>query len=101
MPGQLLLAAAPSILDLHRALYPIVHWSSLEHDLNWVMRWSNECKFLGTEAIKLQHRHGSTSVEERWAETIDRLNTLGESCYELAVVGPYSVFTFNEHVLTI
>jgi protein transport protein DSL1/ZW10 len=89
--GKLLAAAAPSILDLYRALYPIAHSSLLAQDSNLVMRWSNDCKFVSTEVTRLRHRHGLASLEERWSETVDRLDTLGDSYYETAVVCPLSV----------
>jgi protein transport protein DSL1/ZW10 len=84
--GQLLIAAAPSILDLLRALYPIAHSTSLARDPNLAMLWSNDCKFLSDEVAKLRHRHGLASTEERWPETADKLKALGELCYDDVVV---------------
>lgn len=55
------------------------------------MRWSNDCKFLSTQITKLRLRHEGVSLEGRWTETVDRLDTLGESWYETAVVCLHSV----------
>lgn len=85
MPGQLLIAAAPLMLDLYRALYPVAHSTSLLRDPTLVMRMSIDCKFLSTEVAKLCHSHGPASAE-RWLETAERLMTLGELCYENAMV---------------
>ena len=97
VPGQLLIDATPLVLDLHRALYPIVHSALLLHDLNLAMRWSNDCKFLSAEVAKLCHRTGLASTE-RWLETAERLKVLGELCYEDAVVCLFTLFLFNQQV---
>ena len=81
--GQLLIATAPSVLDLHRALYPITHAFLLEQDANLTMRWSNDCTFLSKEAGDLRRKDGA--VDNRWVETGERLQMLGELSFENAV----------------
>ncbi|KAF8582737.1 hypothetical protein K439DRAFT_1635009 [Ramaria rubella] len=86
IPGQLLVTAAPSVLDLYRALYPIIRSDLLAHDSNLAMRWTNDCRFLSGEVTNLRQRYKPAYAEDRWAETGDRLQMLGDVCFEDAVV---------------
>jgi len=86
VPGQFLLSAAPSVLDLYRALYPVTHSSALASDADLAMRWSNDCKYLSDQVASLRSGKGPALAEERWVEAGERLKMLGEAWFEDVVV---------------
>jgi hypothetical protein len=74
------------VLDLYRALYPVVHSSALASDADLAMRWSNDCRFLSDEITSLRTREGLAFAEDKWVETGERLKMLGEAWFEDVVV---------------
>ncbi len=55
-PTELILQSAPLILDLFRALYPVAFTSRIAQEPSQLMRFSNDCLYLGDELKKLLSR---------------------------------------------
>ncbi|EMD39295.1 hypothetical protein CERSUDRAFT_112943 [Gelatoporia subvermispora B] len=82
--GSVILHSAPLVLDLFRALYPVVHQEDFEASLKRSMRFSNNCLYLGNE---LNHNlarmdKGATTVETKLQDCIEKLKLLGNSWFE-------------------
>lgn len=85
--GNLLLHAAPSILDLYRALYPVVFRNVLKASPDAPIRFSNNCIYLSGQVEKLV----CPAVHERLGEEQRRLKILGESWFEDTIVSILSL----------
>lgn len=83
-PGAILLQSAPSVLDLYRALYPVVFNVQLMSKLDWPIRFSNNCLYLSSELEWLETR--SSVAEERLTECKHRFKVLSDSLLDDAVV---------------
>lgn len=71
--SQLLSNTAPSILDMFRAMYPVVFSEHLKSSLSMPILFSNNCIWLADEVQKIP------SQQERMREIARRLKVLGES----------------------
>ncbi|KAJ3929915.1 MAG: hypothetical protein NXY57DRAFT_922396 [Lentinula lateritia] len=86
-PGSILYQTAVSILDLYRALYPVV-FSGILQSLEGPMRFSNNTLYLSTEIdIIVKELHGSNvqTVKERFSECGRAFKLLSESWYGDAI----------------
>lgn len=92
--ASLILQSAPLTLDLYRALYPIAFASDLARKPALVMRFSNDCLYLGEEVKKLLWRikraplpgDESRQTENQLRETGERLANYGDWLFEDTVV---------------
>lgn len=93
-PGTLLLQSAPSVLDLYRALYPVVFGSQLQSSMQAPIRFSNNCLYLSQEVEKLENR--STLVKDRLSECRHRLRVLSDSWLDDAIVSTRNKCVFGD-----
>ncbi|KAH8116435.1 Centromere/kinetochore Zw10-domain-containing protein [Phellopilus nigrolimitatus] len=77
-PSLLVLQAAPSALDLYRAVYPVAFGAELTRPER-ALRFSNDCAFVSDEATKLDlSDDAEVAVLEHMHESLERLRGLGE-----------------------
>ena len=84
VPGTVLLQTAASVLDLHRALYPVVFGAELRSSLQGPIRFSNNYLYLSQEIERLETT--SPVAKERLAECRHRLKVLSETWLDDAIV---------------
>ena len=83
--GTLISRSALSILDLYRALYPVIFHFALASEL--AMRFSNDCLYLSEEAARISTAGDIDGVlQEKLQSCKDSLKILGESWYLDTVV---------------
>ncbi|KAK0489171.1 Centromere/kinetochore Zw10-domain-containing protein [Armillaria novae-zelandiae] len=73
--GNLLLQTAPSVVDLYKALYPVVFSRELKTTLDAPARFSNDCLYLSQELERID----AGAVQDRMQESQHRLEILGNS----------------------
>ncbi|KIY62088.1 hypothetical protein CYLTODRAFT_494881 [Cylindrobasidium torrendii FP15055 ss-10] len=73
-PGRILSSAAPSILDLYRAMYPVASNKGLKTSLDLPIRFANNCLWLAGEVEKL--------LGERMQEISGAFKVLGETWFD-------------------
>ncbi|SJL04032.1 uncharacterized protein ARMOST_07389 [Armillaria ostoyae] len=73
--GNLLLQTAPSVVDLYKALYPVVFSGELKTTLDAPVRFSNDCLYLKQELERID----AGAVKDRMQESQHRLEILGNS----------------------
>lgn len=73
--GNLLLQTAPSVVDLYKALYPVVFSGELKTALDAPARFSNDCLYLSQELERID----GGAVKDRIQESQHRLEILGNS----------------------
>ncbi|KAG7445004.1 uncharacterized protein BT62DRAFT_951320 [Guyanagaster necrorhizus] len=73
--GNLLLQTAPSVVDLYKALYPVVFSGELKTAVDAPLRFSNDCLYLSQELERID----AGTVEERMQESRECLKILGNS----------------------
>ncbi|KAK0466988.1 Centromere/kinetochore Zw10-domain-containing protein [Desarmillaria tabescens] len=73
--GNLLLQTAPSVVDLYKALYPVVFSGELKTALDAPLRFSNDCLYLSQELERID----AGAVKDRMQESQHRLEILGNS----------------------
>lgn len=86
MPGSHLQLALPSIFDVYRALYPVIHSSDLSQSVNAAARFSNSCIFLSEGTGKVAATVDDAQARERLEESKDRMKVLGASTLDDIVV---------------
>ncbi|THV02478.1 hypothetical protein K435DRAFT_775475 [Dendrothele bispora CBS 962.96] len=79
-PGSTLFQTAPAVLDLYRALYPVVFSAQME-SIEGPMRFSNNSLYLSQEVAKIADTNAGTA-KERLVESSRILKVLGDSWYE-------------------
>ncbi|KAJ3784837.1 hypothetical protein GGU10DRAFT_293448 [Lentinula aff. detonsa] len=86
-PGTTLYQTAASILDLYRALYPVV-FSGILQSIEGPIRFSNNCLYLGTEVETIGkdlHVSNVEALKGRLSECEKAFKLLGESWYGDAI----------------
>ncbi|KAI0685608.1 Centromere/kinetochore Zw10-domain-containing protein [Cytidiella melzeri] len=79
-------STAASVLDLFRALYPVHATSKLATSPKWPILFSNNCIWLGSEVRRVIHSgHAADLTAQKLIECADRLEVVGELCFEEAV----------------
>ncbi|KAK0188663.1 hypothetical protein F5146DRAFT_1002724 [Armillaria mellea] len=73
--GNLLLQTAPSVVDLYKALYPVVFSGELKTTLDAPVRFSNDCLYLSQELERID----AGAVKDRMQESQRWLEILGNS----------------------
>ncbi|KAJ7577020.1 hypothetical protein C8J56DRAFT_378047 [Mycena floridula] len=76
-PGTLLLQSAPAVLDIYRALFPVVFGVQLSSSLKAPIRFSNNCLYLSSQLERLEAK--SSISRERLVECRNRLRVLSDS----------------------
>ena len=87
-PGKLILQAAPSILDLHAALYPVKFNKDLAFPERG-MQFSNDCLYLSGEVERVRNATAGgmpALVQERLSECTERYKLLADSWYHDVIV---------------
>jgi centromere/kinetochore protein ZW10 len=86
-PGALILQSALSILDLYRALYPVVFGAHLTLSSELALRFSNDCLYLSRETSKLQNTTLDHNPPNPDLENVkNNLTILGDSWFEDTIV---------------
>lgn len=87
-PGTLISQSALSILDLYRALYPVIFGSHFTLSSELAMRFSNDCLYLSEEATRISEAAGNLDgiPLEKLHLCRDNLKVLGESWYMDTIV---------------
>ncbi|KAF8548939.1 hypothetical protein OG21DRAFT_1515713 [Imleria badia] len=81
IPGTLIMQSGALVLDLYRALYPVMAASRLSQPAGR-MQFSNDCYYLSEEIARiLKHEQGLPSVQERLEECKDDLGVLADSWF--------------------
>ncbi|KAG8862148.1 hypothetical protein FRB96_002178 [Tulasnella sp. 330] len=87
--GTLIVAAAPSVFDLYRSLYPIAHPATLTSSPTYStgdsMRFSNDCKFLASQISHLGQHVTGEATKAKLLETRERLQRVGESWFDMTL----------------
>ncbi|KAK0202563.1 hypothetical protein DFS33DRAFT_910256 [Desarmillaria ectypa] len=73
--GNLLLQTAPSVVDLYKALHPVVFSGELKTALDAPLRFSNDCLYLSQELERID----AGAAKDRMQESQHRLEILGNS----------------------
>ncbi|KLO17945.1 hypothetical protein SCHPADRAFT_936603 [Schizopora paradoxa] len=83
-PSQLILQAAPSVLDLYRALFGVTHAEEIRRKPVLSMRFSNDCIYLSETVEKLMSKeiNLSQSVKDQLRDSVQKVNGLGDWLYE-------------------
>ena len=85
-PGTLITQSGALVLDLYRALHPVVAASRLSQPAGR-MQFSNDCFHLSEEVDRiLKHEQGLSSIQEKLEECKDDLKVLANSWFYRGIV---------------
>ncbi|CCA66727.1 hypothetical protein PIIN_00408 [Serendipita indica DSM 11827] len=91
--ASLLMPSTPSVVDLFRALYPVLHSEESQSSLASRLRYSNDCQYLADSCKTLQDVYETncstqpdyTTTHSRFEETRGRLEVLATNLREDAI----------------
>lgn len=90
--GGVIIQAAPTTLELFRALCPVVNQTEFSNSPKWPMRFSNDCLFINGELKKMcRDLHGATSsAKDKLGDCAELFKLLADSWYEDTTVSTFN-----------
>lgn len=95
-PSQLILQAAPSVLELYRALFAVTHAEELRQKPELAMRFSNDCVYISEAVEKLLSKNFNLTpvINDQLRDSVQKVSGLGDWWYEDSIVS-HVVFLFS------
>ncbi|KAH7890837.1 hypothetical protein F5I97DRAFT_1923327 [Phlebopus sp. FC_14] len=93
LPGTLIMMSGGLVLDLYRALFPVVASSQLSRPAEH-MQFSNDCFYLSQEVDRLLgHQYAITTIKDKLEECKDDLKILADSWFYAGIDKQLAAFT--------